>query len=90
MEFVHTPSLVSPNYLQQIFADITTQNEVIVVTSSLPGLGKSEAIQRIAFQKRLLYVNIHVLCGINEYTDQLHFRLVDLLLGRSLYNDLVL
>ena len=58
-EFVHTPTLVQAQYLKRIFGAAQAKgSEVVVVTSQLPGLGKTEEIRLKAFQNHKTYVFI--------------------------------
>ena len=58
-EFVHTPTLVQAQYLKRIFGAAQAKgSEVVVVTSQLPGLGKTEEIRLKAFQTHKTYVFI--------------------------------
>ena len=58
-EFVHAPTLVQAQYLKRIFGAAQAKgSEVVVVTSQLPGLGKTEEIRLKAFQTHKTYVYV--------------------------------
>jgi hypothetical protein len=58
-DLVRSPTLVPHQYLKRIFGALQPQgSEVVVLTSHLPGLGKTEEIQRKAFSLRKMCVYI--------------------------------
>ncbi len=54
MEYVHTPTLVPQSYLKRVFSQ-SNEGGVVIVTSTLPGQGKTEEIQRMAYEQDKMY-----------------------------------